>query len=353
MSGGGYAELSDEDRRWAANSHDEEIVYRGPCGLFFVWIDHTVDRIREQSPVQNLLLVLAVFFACALGNTLLEDQHVSVVVRGGKACAADHDLLDQENKRCRVEGKLPLAALRGEPWVKCADFTSGAHLLNSMQDEEGRFWYPVTDKHKISFFYSTCNPTCASATDVYKSKVLSCHHGVCDGGMCQVGDYNGLRWLEGKAQSTGFFSSSSALSGVTCSETPRTRPGQTAIKEGTEEVGKHSTLDKGEYYYDPEQAAYVRAMYDACDGPCACNDRYVPSLDRCSITDEAVRIFFDPSRNSPQGMNAYCKQMGGEIRFIKGQGGLQGGWRHMTYDPLAKPHLVKLYKSCAQHIPCP
>ena len=23
-------------------------------------------------------------------------------------------------------------------------------------------------------------------------------------------------------------------------------------------------------------------------------------------------------------MNAYCKQMGGEIRFIKGQGGLQG-----------------------------
>jgi ABC-type nickel/cobalt efflux system permease component RcnA len=56
---------------------------------------HTHTQIREQSPVQNLLLVLAVFFACALGNTLLEDQHVSVVVRGGKACAADHDLLDQ------------------------------------------------------------------------------------------------------------------------------------------------------------------------------------------------------------------------------------------------------------------
>jgi hypothetical protein len=42
-----------------------------------------------------MLLVLAVCFACALGNTLLEDQHVTVMVRGGKACAADADLLDQ------------------------------------------------------------------------------------------------------------------------------------------------------------------------------------------------------------------------------------------------------------------
>jgi len=42
-----------------------------------------------------MLLLLALFFVCALGNTLLEDQHVLVMVRGGKACAIDKDLLDQ------------------------------------------------------------------------------------------------------------------------------------------------------------------------------------------------------------------------------------------------------------------
>ena len=36
-------------------------------------------------------------------------------------------------------------------------------------------------------------------------------------------------------------------------------------------------------------------------GPCSCNDGYVSSLDRCSITDEDVRIFLDPSQNSPPG----------------------------------------------------
>ena len=116
---------------------------------------------------------------------------------------------------------------------------------------------------------------------------------------------------------------------------------------------KHIAVGTGVYYYDPVNAKLVRALYDTCDGPCACNDPYIPSLARCSITDEDVRIFFDPSAHAPKGLNAYCKQMGRDIRFIKGQGTLEGGWRSMTYDPVAKHDLVKLYKSCAKHVPCP
>jgi hypothetical protein len=296
-----YVQVSDEDRRWAANAHDHETVYRGPFGRLFVWIDLSIETIKEQSPVQNMLLVLAFFFVGALGNILLEDETVTVMVRGGTACAAPKDLLDQEHQRCRTEDKLALAYLQGETWASCSPssmvchrnracsrasisrsicprtavvsvlsahcfcvrgpglgtlstsaranpsllclLTQGGRLLQSMQDEQGRFWYPVTDKHKVNRFYrfvcecgragllglsldacgttgqteclleassrhcawcgmagcarnvndimlrcncSTCKAVCARGSDTYRADILSCHHGVCDGGMCQV-----------------------------------------------------------------------------------------------------------------------------------------------------------------------
>jgi hypothetical protein len=58
-----------------------------------------------------------------------------------------------------------------------------------------------------------------------------------------------------------------------------------------------------------ELDSYTRVLYDNCHGPCACNDKYLPSLARCSITDEDVRIFFDPAQDSPAGMNADCQQV--------------------------------------------
>ena len=123
----GYVEVSDEDRRWAANTHDNEVIYRGPCGQLFVWIDHSIETIKEQSLVQNMLLMLAFFFICALGNILLEDETVSVMVRGGDACAAPNDLLDQEHQRCRTHDKLALAFLQGKPWVSCASSSMVGH----------------------------------------------------------------------------------------------------------------------------------------------------------------------------------------------------------------------------------
>ena len=125
----GYVEVSDEDRRWAANTHDHEVIYRGPCGQLFVWIDHSIETIKEQSLVQNMLLMLAFFFICALGNILLEDETVSVMVRGGDACAAPNDLLDQEHQRCRTHDKLALAFLQGQPWVSCASSSMVGHDL--------------------------------------------------------------------------------------------------------------------------------------------------------------------------------------------------------------------------------
>lgn len=139
-TGMSYVEVSDEDRRWAANAHDHETVYRGPCGQLFVWIDQSIETIKEQSPVQNMLLVLAFFFLGALGNILLEDETVTVMVRGGAACAAPKDLLDQEHQRCRTEDKLALAYLHGETWASCSPSSmvcrrlpahSGASILPS------------------------------------------------------------------------------------------------------------------------------------------------------------------------------------------------------------------------------
>lgn len=44
MSGGGYAELSDEDRRWAANSHDEVSVCRAHAARQCADRRQTADR---------------------------------------------------------------------------------------------------------------------------------------------------------------------------------------------------------------------------------------------------------------------------------------------------------------------
>ena len=61
-----------------------------------------------------------------------------MLVHGGKKCASPRDLLDIENKRCRVEDKLAKSFLGGERWLKCADFTRGAATLLESIDDAGR-----------------------------------------------------------------------------------------------------------------------------------------------------------------------------------------------------------------------
>ena len=358
----GFTALSDEDRRWAASTHNEETVFRGPFGRLFVCIDQAIDKLRGQSPIENVLLAVALFLACAMGNILLEDETVSVLVRGGKACAADKDLLDQGNQRCRVVDKFALGYLKGQAWVNCAGFTTGAKLLQDSQDYAGHFWYPVNDKAKVNFFYSTCAPTCASAADAYRPPLLACKKGVCDGGMCQVRDRTALKWLEAKKIATRqlnplfhLFSANSLPSGVVC-EPLTAAPGLVAVEQGTLEAEKQKskkgeTMASAEFYYDPQLAEAVRLLYEGCDGPCACNDQYLQAQHRCSITDEDVRVFFDPARGHPRYTNAYCAQRAAAP--IHAHGDLQGGWQSMTYDPAAKAGMVSLYKTCAKHVPCP
>jgi hypothetical protein len=67
-----------------------------------------------------------------------QDESVLVLVHGGKKCASPRDLLDIENKRCRVEDKLAKSFLGGERWLKCADFTRGAATLLESIDDAGR-----------------------------------------------------------------------------------------------------------------------------------------------------------------------------------------------------------------------
>ncbi len=83
--------------------------------------------------------------------------------------------------------------------------------------------------------HSTCEVRCASATDTYRNDVLACDHGVCDGGMCLLGEYNAVQWLETKRQSSwNFMFSGSGDSRhthpVTCSDTPRTRAAVNTIQ---------------------------------------------------------------------------------------------------------------------------
>ena len=129
-----------------------------------------------------------------------------------------------------------------------------------------------------------------------------------------------------------------------------------AVEEGTLEAEKQKskkgeTMAAAEFYYDPQLAEAVRLLYEGCDGPCACNDQYLQVQHRCSITDEDVRVFFDPARGHPKYTNAYCAQRAAAP--IHAHGDLQGGWHSMTYDPAAKASMVSLYKTCAKHVPCP
>uniref|UniRef100_A0A7S0EDL1 Uncharacterized protein n=1 Tax=Hanusia phi TaxID=3032 RepID=A0A7S0EDL1_9CRYP len=356
----GYIEVSDEDRRWASATYSEETIFRGPCGPVFNMLDWVLDQIKEQSSSRIAFLLLGLLFLVGLGNTIIEDEKVPVLVKGGELCAAEEDLLDQEDHRCRVEDKLAVGFLRMERWVNCADFTRGGKILSGSQDEAGNFWYDVKEKHKVAFFYSTCNPTCASESDRYFARVPSCDHGMCKGGMCKVGDHNAIAWLESR-RTRNFWSQPSAYK---CRESPSSRPGIEAIEAGSENGKKMGKVNDGEYYYDPKKAAEVRSFYKGCEGPCACNDGYDERSQRCFITDQAVRIFFDPAPNAPGDvkgphqetinvMNAYCKQLGGEIQMIKRQGDLSGDFSSMSYLPAVKQHVLKLYRSCARHVPCP
>eukprot|EP00961_Rhodomonas_salina_P159222 2144117-Rhodomonas_salina.1 len=229
----GYETVSDEDRRWATGSHSER-VFRGPLGPVLNWVDETVDSFRSQPPMKQVLVGVAVFLCVALINVVIEDEHVAVLVRGGEACAMEKDMLEKANHRCRVEDKLALGFLRKQNWVQCGDFSRGAQLLQKNKDDNDQFWYDVADKHKVAFFYSTCIPTCASSTDEYRADLLACEHGICDFGLCKVGDQNAMQWMEGRETKGGWPSFSNAANeGYTCKKNAQTTMGLIAIETGT------------------------------------------------------------------------------------------------------------------------
>jgi hypothetical protein len=304
----GYVEVSDADRRWAASNHDGRI-FRGPLGPFLTWVDQSIDSFRAQPPVKQVLIGCAAILVVALVNVMVEDEHVAVLVRGQGACAMEKDLLQKADHKCRVEDKLALGFLRNQGWVECGDFSRGAQLLQQSKDADNNFWYDVEDKHKVAFFYSTCIPKCASGTDDYRADLLACEHGICDFGLCKVGDQNAIQFMEGKKQNKGWPSfADSAHDGYNCKKNQRTSPGLLAIELGTTAATMTNEALKAEgqqplgavsdYWYDPSKALEVRRFYSECEGPCACNDVFDPSSGLCLIVDQDVRIFFDTSIKS-------------------------------------------------------
>mmetsp|Transcript_46798 Transcript_46798/g.95709 ORF Transcript_46798/g.95709 Transcript_46798/m.95709 type:complete len:370 (+) Transcript_46798:244-1353(+) len=367
----GYVEVTDADRRWAESS-DNARIFRGPFGPVLSWIDSTIEQLRNQPPIKSVLMLCAAALSVMLVNLVIEDEHVSVLVRGGDACAIEKDLLEKSSHRCRVDDKLALGFLRGGKWVQCGEFSRGAQILMASKDSQDNFWYDVADKHKIAFFYSTCNPSCASATDDYRADLLSCEHGICDNGLCKVGDTKALTWLEGRKKGESWFSTAST-SGFKCQENQRTKKGLGAIEMGSltafaSNLVLHMEDQKplgapSDHFYDPKYAREVRALYSECTGPCACNDLFDDSTGLCSVVDQDVRVYFDATINNGQdlgpnwsrvaSMNANCMASGGEIQMITHQGQLTGDYQHMTYLPGVKQQVRTLYSTCATHVPCP
>jgi len=327
-----------------------------------------------------MILVGVVLFGLVLLNWIMVDRNVRVLKPGGDNCAMDRDMYEKSSRRCKVSDRLALGYLNGQPWVRCGEFAKGAQVLRKARDANGNYWYKRNDKHTIAFFYTTCQPTCASATDRYRTDMQACDkNGICDFGMCQVGDLNAVTWMDSRkiVFDDAAFAPNSASSLYSCDKKGQ---GLVAIQTGTfaarftDDVVSQMAKFGGQgqstskpfksksYFYDPSSAQAVRNFYSSCSGPCACNDIYDVSAGACVIADKDVRAFFDKNINNGQelgsrgknvqAMNAHCRTSGVDFVAISDRGQLEGNYKKMTYSPFIKHHMRALYSSCARHVAC-
>jgi hypothetical protein len=147
-----YQPVTEEDRQWAS-AENPQPLFRGPCGPFFNWLDRMSNIVQEQPIARNALLFGIVLVGMFMMNMLLDDEHVAVLSSGAKVCADKADYFEKVNHRCQVRNKFALAFLNGAQWVKCAEFTRGATLLEASADSKGVRWYDIDDKSKVGHYH--------------------------------------------------------------------------------------------------------------------------------------------------------------------------------------------------------
>jgi hypothetical protein len=219
-------------------------------------------------------------------------------------CADPQDVLTPSTGLCQVTNPWALSYLRGQGMSTCAAGLPGESVLQAHKDMYNNFWYPYTQREKVSAVYQSCTPICATQDDTYHSESQ----------MCIVRNPVARMWFAGFGQS--------------CSESSR---GATYISKAS--AGANGIVGNSrapQFIYLPANSAAVRKFYQTCEATCAIGDALSSDGVHCHVIDPDALAFFgdgnDKCLNQGPGVDSISNTQDGGYYYPKKMGPVVQAW---------------------------